>query len=458
MSMPTIVVGGTESGVGKTSIALGLMRAFRDRGAVVQPFKVGPDFVDPLHHRRAAGRESYNLDGWMAGREGVRQTFRRATRGADVAVVEGVMGLFDGYAPDADVGSTAEVAATLEAPVVLVVDAWSKARSAAAVVQGFADFAPEVDLAGVVFNRVAGDGHLDLLREAVADAVDSPVFGGLPRDEDVAIPERHLGLDLPGRSEAYDTQIDRLGELVGEHLDLERLESLAETSLAVESSRGGEGDGRRETDVRLGVARDEAFCFYYRDNLDRLRELGCELVSFSPLADEWPDGLDGVYLGGGYPEEYAGELAESGRVRRGVAEAVDRGTPVLAECGGMMWLGEWLETVDGDRHEMVGALPVGTTMTERPTLGYVEVEATGAAPFFPTGGVARGHVFHHAEYEDGADGRSAPFELEARGRPAEPGGWVVERTVASWVHLYFGSRPGFARSFVEACRNAEGGE
>lgn len=455
MATPTVVIGGTESGVGKTTLAVGLMRLLASRGETVQPFKVGPDFIDPLHHHAATGRFSYNLDGWLTGREGVREIYGRAVEGADVAVVEGVMGMYDGYGPDSSAGSTAEVAAAIEAPVVLVVDAWSMARSAAAVVEGFANFDASVDVAGVVFNRTAGEGHLELLGEAVETSTDVAVLGGIPRDEAFDVPERHLGLELPSDDEATDGRLDELAERIDEGLDVDRLLDCAGSGPNLESPAMRSTPVRTADDEsRLGVARGPAFCFYYRSNIERLEELGCRLVPFSPLADEWPEELDGVYLGGGYPEEHVEELADAERASEGMLEAIESGLPVYAECGGLMWLGEWIEGRDGERHSMVGALPVAARMTETPTIAYVEARAMESAPFFPVGEVARGHVFHHAEIVEleGGSERRAPLELTGRDGDPEPGGWCREQTLASWVHLHFGSRPAFAEAFAAACR------
>ncbi|MFA5111813.1 MAG: cobyrinate a,c-diamide synthase, partial [Desulfobaccales bacterium] len=301
-----LVIAGTQSGVGKTTVTLGLMHALARRGLAVQPFKVGPDFIDPGHHTRAAGRLSRNLDGWMLSREANEALFRRQARQADVAVVEGVMGLFDGYDGLSEAGSTAQMAKWLGLPVLLVVDARAMARSAGALVYGFAGFDPDLTLAGVVFNRVGSATHLTFLRQALASVPGVYCFGGLPRDGELAIPERHLGLTTIEDHPLGEAYLSRLADWLEAHLDLEGL-------LAALPRLALPGEPVLEAappTVRLGVARDRAFCFYYPENLELLASFGAELVFFSPLDDrELPSDLHGLYLGGGYPELNAETLA-----------------------------------------------------------------------------------------------------------------------------------------------------
>ena len=291
------VVAGPSSGVGKTTLALGLMAAFRKRGLQVQPFKCGPDFIDAGHHTRACGRPSRNLDGWMLSRDSNRDTFRRSAAGADVCIVEGVMGLFDGARGKSDVGSTAEMAKLLGLPVVLVVDASSVARSVAALVHGFETFDPQLETFGVIFNKVAGPTHYALLRDAVESACGAVPLGYLPRDPRIEIPERYLGLFTAGEDLLPDSSLAVLAEIVEEHIELDKLLACAASIVAPFTA---EPSAPKIANVRLGVARDRAFCFYYEDNLDALRAAGAEIVEFSPLADAaLPAGLDALYFGGG---------------------------------------------------------------------------------------------------------------------------------------------------------------
>ena len=356
MNQPTrgLVIAGTQSGVGKTTLTLGLLYALARRGLTVQPFKVGPDFIDPGHHTRAAGRVCRNLDGWMLSREANLALFRRQARGADVAVVEGVMGLFDGYDGASEAGSTAQMAKWLGLPVLLVVDARAMARSAAALVHGFASFDPALSLAGVVFNRIGSPAHLEYLQQALTSLPGVRCFGGLPRDQELAIPERHLGLATAEDHPLDDSYLARLADRLEAHLDLPGLlAALPPLTLPEEPAQAASPPL-----VRLGVARDRAFCFYYPENLELLASFGAELVPFSPLEDrELPAGLDGIYLGGGYPELYAGQLAANEPLRQALKAGAAGGLPIYAECGGLMYLAREIRDLEGRVHPMAGVFP-----------------------------------------------------------------------------------------------------
>ena len=356
MNQPTrgLVIAGTQSGVGKTTVTLGLLYALARRGLTVQPFKVGPDFIDPGHHTRAAGRVCRNLDGWMLSREANLALFRRQAREADVAVVEGVMGLFDGYDGASEAGSTAQMAKWLGLPVLLVVDARAMARSAAALVHGFASFDPALSLAGVVFNRIGSAAHLEYLQQALSSLPGVRCFGGLPRDQELAIPERHLGLATAEDHPLDDAYLGHLADRLETHLDLEGLlAALPRLTLPEEPAPAA-----TPPLVRLGVARDRAFCFYYPENLELLASFGAELVPFSPLEDrELPAGLDGIYLGGGYPELYAEQLAANEGLKQALKAGAAGGLPIYAECGGLMYLAREIRDLEGRVHPMAGVLP-----------------------------------------------------------------------------------------------------
>ncbi|MFB6350906.1 MAG: cobyrinate a,c-diamide synthase, partial [Bradymonadaceae bacterium] len=360
-----VTVAGTQTDVGKTSVAVGLMAALSRRGETVQPFKVGPDFIDPTHHRAATGRWSHNLDSWMIDRETNRRLFRTHCQGADVAVVEGVMGLYDGASGGSASGSTAEMARWLELPTVLVVDAWSLARSVAAMVQGYIAFDPELEVAGIVLNRVAGQGHADLLAEALEEVDGARLLGAIPRDDALAIPDRHLGLRMADEAGLPEEYLEKLADAVETHLDVDGL--VSEVAAPV-GAADREVSGGGQTEARIAVADDEAFCFYYRDNLERLERAGAEIVAFSPLRDPLPDDIDGVYLGGGYPENAPGQLEANRDFLEGVSAFAEAGGPVYAECGGLMVLADWLETRDGERFEMAGIFSWGTRVSERPLM------------------------------------------------------------------------------------------
>ncbi len=446
-----LVIAGTQSGVGKTTLTLGLLQAWRRRGLKVQPFKVGPDFIDPGHHTQAAGRVSHNLDGWMLSREANLALFRQQLRGADVAVVEGVMGLFDGYDGRTEAGSTAQMAKWLGLPVLLVVDARSMARSAAALVHGFATFDPDLKLAGVVFNRIGSATHLQYLRDALEQVEGVACLGGMPREAGLAIPERHLGLATAEDHPLGDQYREHLADLVEAHLDLEVL--LA--GLSPVAASPAEPPAAAAPVVRLGVAQDAAFCFYYSENLELLAQAGAELVFFSPLKDrDLPENLHGLYLGGGYPELYAGDLAANAALKQSIRDKAAAGFPIYAECGGLMYLARGLVDLQGQRQAMTGVLPFEVRMLPRlRSLGYREITLTAAGLLGPVGTQARGHEFHYSEIVKVPGDLARCYRLTARqGQAAAAEGYAVRRVLASYVHLHFGSNPAVARHLVEACR------
>jgi cobyrinic acid a,c-diamide synthase len=437
--------------VGKTTVTLGLLSALRRRGLAVQPFKVGPDFIDPGHHSRAAGRVCRNLDGWMLSKDYNLANFRRHAGQAQVAVVEGVMGLFDGYDGLSEAGSTAQMAKWLGLPVLLVVDAKAMARSAAALVHGFASFDPDLTLAGVVFNRIGGAAHLHYLEQALSQLGEVKCLGGLPREAKLAIPERHLGLTTAEDHPLEEEHLRQLADLLEEHLDLEGL--LAALPV-LEMPPAAPPEATAPT-VRLGVARDQAFCFYYPENLELLARFGAELLPFSPLMDrQLPENLHGVYLGGGYPELFAAPLAANEGLKRELTEQAAAGLPIYAECGGLMYLSQEIQDLEGRRHPMAGLLPLKVRMLKRlKALGYREITLTAAGLLGPAGTQARGHEFHYSEIAAETGDLLRLYRLTARqGIEAPPEGYCRNHILASYVHLHFGSNPEVARHLVEHCR------
>ncbi len=434
--IPRIVLAGTHSGCGKTTIASGLMAALAARGLAVQPFKVGPDFIDPTHHSAICGRPSRNLDPFMMGEAGVRETFIRGSAGAAIAIIEGVMGLYDGL-EGTDIASTAHVAKILDAPVILVVDAEGASRSVHAMVRGYAGFDPEVRVAGVIINRIGSPRHLAMIEETES----LPIYGAVPRRNDLAVESRHLGLAMA----AETGMMARYGAVVEETCDLDAVIGLAASAPPLTDP--GMAMPRQETRVRIGVAEDAAFCFYYADNLERLARVGADLVFFSPMADRLPD-VDALYLGGGYPELHAGALSSS-RCRGDLRRAADDGMPVYAECGGLIYLSERL-TADGADYPMAGILPATAEMTGRiQALGYVEARvAGGAPPVLAPGSLFRGHEFHYSRLECARDAR---FALElSRGRGIDEGrdGLAAGSAVGQYTHAYFTDE--FAQTLVKA--------
>jgi len=436
LAIPRIVIGAATSGAGKTTIAAGLMAALTARGLAVQPFKVGPDFIDPTHHTRCCGRACRNLDPFMMGEDGVRETFGRASAGADIAVIEGVMGLHDGV-DGTSLGSTAHVARLLEAPVLLAVDAKGASRTVHAVVRGVAGYDPAVRVAGVVFNRIGSARH----RELIERGRELPVLGWIPRDDALAVPSRHLGLSLADELASHDA----FGDVVGAHVDLDGVIAIAGSATPITAPSPVPA---AESDTTIGVALDSAFCFYYADNLDRLRDAGARLVFFSPATDDYPD-VDALYIGGGYPELHAAAL-ESGQARPAIARAAADGMPIWGECGGLVYLSRSLEA-DGRSHRMCGVLPTDSTMTGGIRgLGYVDGTCVaGPLPGLHDAGV-RGHEFHYSDCSPDADARYALSLSRGRGLGGGRDGLFEHATIAGYTHAYFSDR--FCSAFVRAAR------
>jgi cobyrinic acid a,c-diamide synthase len=427
--IPTLVVAAPASGSGKTTVVCAIAAGLRARGVDVRLFKAGPDYLDPSWHRLVTGRSSRNLDGWMTGQTGVAASFARGAHAGEIALIEGVMGLFDGRSPTSLEGSAAELAIWLGAPVLTVVDASGMARTAAAVVHGLASYRPEVHVAGVVFNRAP---HGKLLREAMAGF---PMLGALPVRNDLAVPERHLGLvsaEIAGESD----WVEKLAAWAEEQLDLDGIVTLAKPVPL------GDVPMVPPARVRIGIARDAAFHFYYDDNLDLLREAGAELVPFSPLTDTTLPKVDGLYIGGGYPEAHRRALSANLSMRESIRAFCG---PIYAECGGLMYLGESL-----DDTPMCCVLPVRTRMTGKlRTLGYREVTTTKETLLGPAGTTFRGHEFHYSELADTPE-LSPVYQTAGRGSVGVEG-WSRGRVLGSYVHAHFGSNLALAHSFVAAC-------
>jgi cobyrinic acid a,c-diamide synthase len=446
--VPVIVIAGVSSGVGKTTVTLALLEALRRRGLAVQAFKVGPDFIDPAFHALATGRPSCNLDGWMCGRDHVVAAVAGRAADADVALIEGMMGCFDGSDGLSEDGSTAQVAKWLGAPVVLVVDAAALSRSGAAVVLGFERFDPDLDLAGVIFNRTGGAAHRRGLFEAVASACKCRPVGALPHDPRLGLPERHLGL-VTAAEGGYSLELRaRLAELVEEHVDVDALVSLARSEVA---RRPGAARPVPRPRATIAVARDTAFQFYYPDNLEMLERAGARLRFWSPLSDAALPEVDGLYLGGGYPELHAAALAGNRAMREAVAAFARSGRPVYAECGGLMYLAESLTDLDGRTWPMAGVLPAGVRMERaRLVIGYREVELIAAGPLGPAGTRARGHEFHCSTLGEVPPSVARLYSVTGGGA-ARPEGFTIGATLMSYVHLHFGSNPSIVGHLVSAC-------
>ncbi|MBE8473224.1 cobyrinate a,c-diamide synthase [Streptomyces justiciae] len=476
VSVPRLVIAAPSSGSGKTTVATGLMAAFAARGLAVSPHKVGPDYIDPGYHSLATGRVGRNLDAYLCGPELIGPLFAHGARGCDIAVVEGVMGMYDGAAGEGELASTAHVAKLLGAPVVLVVDASSQSRSVAALVHGFASWDPEVRVGGVILNKVASDRHEELLREALESA-GVPVLGVLRRVAQVDTPSRHLGLvPVAERRGAALEAVAAMGAQVADGCDLEALEALARaagavpggsapwtpaspthhpTRLVEERGTDVDSDGIEErgaggTEPRnpvVAVAGGPAFTFSYAEHTELLAAAGAEVVTFDPLRDEQlPEGTGGLVIGGGFPEVYASELSANEPLRKAVSELALGGAPVAAECAGLLYLCRELDGLP-----MCGVLDASARMSERLTLGYRDAVAVSDSSLAVAGTRMRGHEFHRTVVEPGA-GAAPAWGVRAPARRVE--GFVQQGVHASYLHTHWASQPGVARRFVERCRTS----
>ena len=474
VSTARVVVAGTSSGAGKTSVACGLIAALRARGHVVQGFKVGPDYIDPSYHALASGRPGRNLDAFLSGPELIAPLFLHGAGGADIAVIEGVMGLFDGASGRGELASTAHVAKLLDAPVLLVIDAASMARSAAAVVHGYRTFDPDVEIAGVIVNKVGSDHHVELLRAAI-EALGVPVVGALRRDDRVVAPERHLGL-VPAGERAARTRdaIGALREAVQARVDLDGVVALARSAPALRgeawtpvgsfsevlgvasparapagSPSQEEGAAAAQHPATIAIARGPAFSFHYEENLELLRAAGATLAAFDPMTDRaLPQDAGALILAGGFPEIFAAELSDNAPLREDIAAFARAGRPVIGECGGLLYLCEQL-----DGRPMCGVLPARGRMAGRLSIGYREAVAQGASALWHSGEQVRGHEFHYSAVEGDV---SPAWELTARGRTRTEG-FAAGGVHASYLHVHWAAFPHAARRLVEAAARQPAG-
>lgn len=432
--------------MGKTTVASGLMAALAAKGYEVAPFKVGPDFIDPSYHTLAAGRPGRNLDAFLSGPELIGPLFAHGARGADVAIIEGVMGLFDGKSGGGDLASTAHVAKLLDAPVVLVIDARAMARSAAAMVHGYATFDPEVRVAGVILNRVGSDTHERMLWEALRP-LGIPVLGILRRDAEISTPDRHLGL-VPAveRCEEARRMLGTLGATITRSCDLEGILRLAATAGPILAQPWNPEAPEPSSGVRVAVAAGPSFSFLYRENVELLEGAGAEILTFDPTDnEELPEGSDALYIGGGFPETFAGALSANEPMRESVRAFAAGGAPVVAECGGLLYLARELDDLP-----MCGVLDVEARMTGRLTLGYREARALTDSPLAEIGDAVRGHEFHYSTVEPSA-GESPAWEMEGRG----PEGFVAGGIHASYLHTHWAATPELPRRLVRAASRTE---
>ncbi|MBI5250700.1 MAG: hydrogenobyrinic acid a,c-diamide synthase (glutamine-hydrolyzing) [Desulfomonile tiedjei] len=455
INIPRVVIAALKGGAGKTLLTLGMVAALRKRGLNTSVFKKGPDYIDSGWLGMAAGDDCYNLDAYLFDQNVVRSSFVRRSAGKDAAVIEGNRGLFDGV-DSAGSFSTAEMAKLLEAPVILIVDATKMTRTAAAMVLGCKLLDPKLDLAGVILNRVAGARHDTVLRQAIEEGASVPVIGSVNKLPMENFPQRHLGLlPLYEHPQAMEF-VDEAARIVENSIDLDRVISIAQSAgeFAVADADGVSGQSTSESPVRIGVLKDSAFQFYYPENLEALRENGAELVFISALAEKEIPDLDGLYIGGGFPETHAEILAKNMVFKKSLKEAVDSGLPVYAECGGLMYLSRTLQ-IDGSVYPMVGVFPVDSVLERKPQgHGYIQVEVVEHNSFYPKGTVLTGHEFHYS-YVTGLDrpGASYAFRiLRGHGMDGARDGICYKNALGTYLHIHALGHPLWAKGIVERAR------
>ncbi|PIE71003.1 MAG: cobyrinic acid a,c-diamide synthase [Deltaproteobacteria bacterium] len=453
---PGLIIAGTHSGCGKSTVTLGLLAALTRAGVRVAPFKVGPDYIDPGLHRHITSCESVNLDGWMLDKSWNARAYARHSDGYDLALIEGVMGLFDGFSGTDEAGSTAQMAKWLGIPVILVISAASMARSAAAMVTGFDAFDPELKICGVIFNQVGSTRHAALLTDALQSVSDIPCIGCIPKNPDTILPKRHLGLVTADEGGLSDSRISALASLISDALDLDLLTALARFPESMVNVTHTQFSRAKPPGVRIGIARDAAFSFYYAENIRLLEAAGADPVFFSPISDtRLPQHIGGLYLGGGYPEQFASALSANHRMRDAIAAASASGMPVYGECGGLIYLSRVLTGFNGTRYDMCGCLPLTVSMQhQRAALGYREVVLAKRSVLGPAGTRIRGHEFHYSVVDEPVRGAAidSVYTLSSRtGRQHPETGYMKHNTIGSYVHLHFGSCPAVAQAFTDAC-------
>ncbi len=462
--MRALMISGDRSGSGKTSITLAIAALF-SRQMKVQTFKVGMDYIDPSYLTAVTGRPCRNLDTFVMSPDELFAVFSNGSRGADIALIEGVRGLYEGAESIDDTGSSAAVAKVLGLPVVLVVSARSITRSAAALVKGFQCFDPDVDIQGVILNNVSGEKHVRKAREAIEHHCGIPVIGAIPRMAEMELSMRHLGLVpyLEGRTDpGFGEKIERITGMIGDHIDLEGLISVSRPPLSSPAPGQNIFNRRSNGDVKIGIALDEAFNFYYADLFDILEAGGASCIPFSPLNDSLPD-ADGYIIGGGYPELFLPELEKNSRMREAVFERCERGIPVYAECGGLMYLTDticlksgWQGRKADEQFEMCGVFSGETIMPARRVVSYVEGESRGTSPL--GAGHFRGHEFHYSDVILSPDTTYTFFLSRGQGIKDNLDGAVTRNTIGSYTHLHPVSSRGMFYTFIAACRRNAGQE
>ena len=447
INRPRIVIAGTNSGVGKTTIVTGLLANFHSKGYKVQPFKVGPDYIDPGFHTKAAGRSSYNLDTWMTPPERLVPTFATLSENADISIIEGVMGLFDGGADG--ISSTADIAKKLKAPVVLVLDCKAVGDSIAATALGFKEYDKDIKIAGVILNRLGSDKHELMILEAM-DKIKMPVLGAFHRDDELKTPERHLGL-TPVTEIETNQLIRYMAEAAEKWVDTERLLEVAEQADTLEDFE--QEDSAKEKLVQIAVAKDEAFSFYYPTSLGALEKRGAELIPFSPLRDNAVPEVDGIIFGGGFPEMFLHELGKNESMKSSIHSLALNGVPIYAECGGLMYLCKNIQGFEDEVYDMVGIVPAVCKMQKKlQRVGYVKGTALSSSIIAEKGDELKGHEFHFSTMENEGNFSWAYSLQGTRQKTSHIEGYSHGNILASYLHLSFDGNPKAADHFIESCK------
>jgi cobyrinic acid a,c-diamide synthase len=450
-----LILAGDRSGTGKTTLTLALLAALKKRDRTVQSFKVGSDYIDPMFHSTVTGRPCYSLDPVLTSEDYVQSSYQKHSVGTDCAVIEGVMGLFDGASGTDDTASTAHVARLLNLPVLLVVDCARMSRSLAALVKGYQGFDERINIVGVVLNRVGSNRHLELLCDALA-AIDMPILGVFRREPDIHLPDRHLGLVPTAEVSEFAQIADRLATLGSSCFDWPKLEPWLAAEKTEQTVRQDVMPVKRG--VRIAIAQDPAFSFYYPDNLKTLEEQGAELLYWSPLKDSQLPSADGLYFGGGFPEVFAAELSANKSMTAAVRQAIEQGLPTYAECGGLMYLSEAIIDFEGKRWPMVGVLPQIVRMGEKLSLGYRQAVALSDGPLLKQGQLIVGHEFHRSSVIDSAVDKQPVYEAQRYWGQTKLRGVEGDRCYnlhASYIHLHWGHRPEIAQRFVQTCLSSQ---
>jgi len=446
--IPRIVIAGVTSGVGKTSISIAIMKTLKEKGYTVQGFKTGPDYIDPSYHTSITNRQSRNLDPWLMGEKGLLQSFHDASKDADFAVIEGVMGLFDGLSGKNNFASTAHIAKLLKSPVVLVIDAAKAARSVAAVALGFMKFDPSIKVVGVILNNLAGEKHAKYCTDAMKQ-VKIPVLGTIKRNKDIRLEERHLGLVPTSERKDMLDKVMAVANYMKEQIDIDKTISIAKKAPKLQIKTNSVA---KKINATIAVALDESFNFYYADNLDILRSLGAELKFFSPVNDANIPDADGLYIGGGFPEVLADKLENNSDMLKSVRKvAMDR-MPIYAECGGLMYLTRSITEFNGKKHNMVNLFDADTIMDKKLTLNYTEAKVVNSCILASVGKTIHGHEFHYSRVNDMPEDTRFAYKLKkGKGVNGSNDGFIEYNTLASYMHMHFANM-NFAENLLMACK------